>query len=42
MTDLLIDEMRVAMRQSGVHKLADIRNLAIRHPGAMRFPPGAI
>jgi L-lactate dehydrogenase (cytochrome) len=41
-TALLIDEMRVAMRQSGVHRLADIRNLVVRHAGAMSFPPGAI
>lgn len=41
-TSLLIEEIRVAMRQSGVHKLADARSLAIRHPGAMSFPPGAI
>lgn len=41
-TSMLIEEIRVAMRQCGIHRLADARSLAIRHPGVMSFPPGAV
>jgi L-lactate dehydrogenase (cytochrome) len=37
-TALLLEEVRLAMRQLGVADVAAIRSLARRHPGAMRFP----
>lgn len=38
-TALLIDELRVAMRQAGAHSLADIASLVVRHPGALQIWP---
>jgi (S)-mandelate dehydrogenase len=40
-TTLLIDELRIAMRQAGVHALADISSLVVRHPGALQIWPAA-
>lgn len=34
---LLIEEIAVALRQIGVADFADLRNLVIRHPGALQF-----
>ncbi|MDT3686603.1 MAG: alpha-hydroxy acid oxidase [Pseudorhodoplanes sp.] len=36
---LLIDELRIAMRQAGVHALQDIASLTVRHPGALQVWP---
>ena len=36
-SDLLIDEIAVAMRQVGVHDFEALRDLTIRHPGALQF-----
>lgn len=38
-TGLLMEEIRVAMRQAGAHALRDIAALAVRHPGAMQDWP---
>ena len=38
-TQLLIEELRVAMRQAGAHALPDIASLVVRHPGAMQDWP---
>lgn len=35
-TGLLIEELRTAMRQAGVHTLAAIPALSVRHPGALQ------
>jgi L-lactate dehydrogenase (cytochrome) len=40
-TALLIEELRVAMRQAGVHALADIPSLNIRHSGALQIWPAS-
>lgn len=38
-TALLIEELRVAMRQAGAHALSDIAALSVRHPGAVQVWP---
>lgn len=38
---LLIEELRIAMRQAGVHALSEIPSLTIRHPGALQVWPAA-
>jgi L-lactate dehydrogenase (cytochrome) len=40
-TALLIEELRVAMRQAGIHRLADMSSLVVRHPGALQIWPAA-
>lgn len=35
-TSLLLEELRVAMRQAGVHALSEIGSLTVRHPGALQ------
>jgi L-lactate dehydrogenase (cytochrome) len=40
-TALLIEELRVAMRQAGAHALGDISSLVVRHPGALQIWPAA-
>jgi len=35
--DLLIDEIRTATRQAGLHNVAEATSLTIRHPGALQF-----
>jgi L-lactate dehydrogenase (cytochrome) len=35
--DLLIDETQAALGQLGAHSVADLRSLAVRHPGALQF-----
>jgi L-lactate dehydrogenase (cytochrome) len=36
-TDMLVEEISVAMRQLGTPDVAALRALAIRHPGAWQF-----
>jgi len=40
-TALLIEELRVAMRQAGAHALSDIAALVVRHPGALQIWPAS-
>jgi L-lactate dehydrogenase (cytochrome) len=35
--DLLIDEIRTAVRQAGLRTVQEARSLAVRHPGALQF-----
>lgn len=37
--DLLIDETRAALGQIGAHGPAQAREVVVRHPGALSFPP---
>jgi (S)-mandelate dehydrogenase len=36
-TDMLVEEISVAMRQLGAPDVAALRALAVRHPGAWQF-----
>lgn len=36
-TDLLIDEIRTAVRQAGLQKVGEAGSLVVRHPGALQF-----